>query len=384
MVVTAGSYAGNNGDLVNNYYNTYPNGLQSSITPTAGLQEFYFGYSRICTTFSSSALTYDLAVYDNTNSKYLTPDYSSNIALQCSDVPAGWKSSNYVYWRYLTNSTSLNLSLLTPSTATGTPTLTFTPPVVSNNFMNWVTRAYGTASYTGSYYGVMTFTNYGKGTLSGTLTGTSNALILDFGFHLHNSNSFNFNITMTTQFQKPDALGAGITVSPTNWTTNASYTLSPVYPTFWVVKNQIDPVVISTDIVTGSYTDNSSNFYSVTSVTDSAFCSGFSNDLFSRGTSADHQISFQIQPCNSISRIIYYAYSQLNPGYISATNKTPTFYIKLGSGGWDVIGGLSVTGPITITASPTPTDGGGSAQYYYYSFGLGSSSDIYYIQVIWT
>jgi hypothetical protein len=136
MVVATGTYGGNNGDLVNSGYSTYPNGFSalSPLTITGGVKEFYLGWSRSCTTFSNP--TYDLVVQDYSTNQYLTPDYASNIALACSDVPTGWKSSNYVYWRYLTDSTILNLSL-TNSTATGTPSLNFIQPVASNNFLNW-------------------------------------------------------------------------------------------------------------------------------------------------------------------------------------------------------------------------------------------------------
>jgi hypothetical protein len=229
----------------------------------------------------------------------------------------------------------------------------------------------------------MSLTNSGQGTLTGTQTGVSNALALNFGFKLHNSNSFNLNISLTTTFQSPDAVGQTNTAVPTGWVNNGTAKLIVNYPTFWIAKDQTETAISSGDIVTGSYTDNSSNFYSVTSVTNTALCSGFSNDLFSRGSSMNHLSSFEINPCN-ISRTVFYAYSQLNQGYIAANNKTPTFYVQLGSGGWNLLGSVELVGPINIVASPQPTDGGGSAPYYYFKFPLSSGSSITYIQVIWT
>jgi hypothetical protein len=319
-------------------------------------------------------------VQDHDNYIFLTPDYSSNIALQCSDVPGGWKSSNYVYWRYLTTATYLQLSLTSATTATGTPTLTFSPLVSSNNFLNWISSTSGIASYTGYYYGKMSITNSGQGTLTGTQTGVSNTLSLSFGFKLHNSNSFNLNISMNTQFQKPDALGDLIPSS----VNIPNATLQTVYPTFWLAKSGDAPPV-SSDIVTGLYSDNSANFYSVNSVSGTALCSGFSNDLFSRGTSpTDHVVSFQVQPYGG-SRHLYYAFSHLNPGYIAATSKIPILYIQVGSGGW-YSSDLSVQTPstVTITTTPAPTDGGGSATYYYYIINLGGAVDITYYHVYWS
>ena len=323
MVVT-GTYAANNGDIVNNYYG----GLPSSINPSAGLQEFYFGYSRSCTTFS--AATYDPVVRDNNNNIYLTPDYSSNIALQCSDVPSGWKSSNYVYWRYLTNSTNLGLSL-TSATATGTPSLTFTPPVAANNFLNWVSSTSGTASYSGLFYGVMTFTNSGKGTLTGTLTGTSNALTLDFGFKLHKSNSFNLSISMNTQFQKPDSLGDLIGSTPTGWTNNPTAILSVTYPTFFVLRDVNYYQILVPDIVSGVWSDNSGNFktvsYNGSTTGDNPWYVIHDDGIYNYGISNGGPDAIVIPArTGSSSRYLWYCYTASNPVYNALPNKSVIFY----------------------------------------------------------
>ena len=323
-MVVAGTYAGNNGDLVNNYYG----GLPSSINPSAGLQEFYFGYSRSCTTFS--AATYDPVVRDNNNNIYLTPDYSSNIALQCSDVPSGWKSSNYVYWRYLTNSTNLGLSL-TSAPATGSPILTFTQPVAANNFLNWVSSTSGTASYTGSYYGVMTFTNSGKGTLTGTLTGTSNALTLDFGFKLHKSNSFNLSISMNTQFQKPDSLGDLIGSTPTGWTNNPTAILSVTYPTFFVLRDVNYYQILVPDIVSGVWSDNSGNFktvsYNGSTTGDNPWYVIHDDGIYNYGISNGGPDAIVIPArTGSSSRYLWYCYTASNPVYNALPNKSVIFY----------------------------------------------------------
>ena len=344
MVVT-GTYAGNNGDLVNNYYG----GLPTSVTPTSGLQEFYFGYSRKCTTFSAS--TYDLVVRDNTTSTYLTPDYSSNIALQCSGVPTGWNSSNYVYWRYLTNSTSLGLSL-TPSTATGTPSLTFTAPVASNNFLNWVSSTSGTASYIGSYYGVMTFTNSGQGILTGTLSGTSNALSLDFGFKLHKSNSFNLSISMNTQFQKPDSLGDLIGSTPTGWYNNPTALLSVTYPTFFVLRDVIYEQILVTDIVSGLWSDNSGNFktisYNGSTTGDNPWYVIHDDGIYNYGISNGGPDAIVIPArTGSSTRFLWYCYTTSNPVYNALTSKTVNFYSYY-TGQYNTGGVPSYTGQTTL------------------------------------
>jgi hypothetical protein len=321
MVVT-GTYAGNNGELVNSYYS----GLPTSVSPNSGLQEFYFGYSRSCTTFTG---TYDIIVTDQ-GLNPLTPDYSSNIALQCSDAPTGWKSSNYVYWRYLTNSTSLGLSI-TNNTATGTPSLNFIQPVASNNFLNWAQSTTGTASYVGRYYGIMTLTNSGQGTLTGTQTGVSNALSLSFGFRLHKSNSFNLSITMNTRFQRPDALGDLIGSTPTGWPNSSAALLSVTYPTFFVLRDVNYYQILVPDIVSGLWSDNSGNFktvsYNGSTTGDNPWYVIHDDGIYNYGISNGGQDAIVIPArSGSSSRYLWYCYTTSNPVYNSLASKIVRFY----------------------------------------------------------
>jgi hypothetical protein len=369
--VVTGTYAGNNGDFVNS--NTSPI-TSNTITPSTTNREIYFGYSRSLTTQDIIA---------NQNGGSLTPDYASTIALSPIGAPGSWIPTSYVYWRYLVNSTAgITFTLITQGASpTGTPTLSITQPVTSNNFLNWVSSTTYTASYSGYYYGIMSLTNNGQGTLSGSLIGNVNSGTLDFGFKLHNSNSFNLSISMSTQFQSPDVFAPSpIVVNPTGWTNNSVATLSAQYPTFWIVKDNLSTSPASSDIVTGTYAANSGNFVA-TNVSGSLTASGFTNGLFINGSATDHQVSFTVNSYTVDTRMFYYCWSIKNINYNSSLS--PHIWLRTTGGTtWGEVN-FSGSGTVTIQTSDAPAGGGGSTTYNYVRFFLGGSSTGTDVQVYW-
>ena len=371
-VVTQGSsYTNNDGDFINS--NTLP--ITSNIvTPSTTGNEIYVGYSR--TSFNQD-------IHARQNSVDLTPDYAGVIALSPNGAPSGWTPTNYVYWRYLVTSTSP--ITFTPisfgSTPTGTPSLQITQPVTSNNFLNWVSSTVYTATYSGLWYGAMSIVNNGQGTLNGTLSGTSNTGTLNFGFKLHNSNSFNLNILMNTQFQNPDTFGDLIKSYPTGWSNSATATYTTVYPTIWVTGDSLSSSPLSTNIVTGLYSDNSANLIA-TNTTGTQIASGFSNDLFTQGDSGTHVVSFTISSYPT-GRMFYYCWSTKNASYNPAKSTPNIWFRSVGSAYWGAVT-TTASGTVIIKTTDSPVSGGGSETYNFVGLPLGGGGNGVDVQIFWS